>query len=359
MDGYEATRIVFSRIQNLDPENASKIMGLLLIQDHGEKEMIRLAFGPEALVHSVIVKARKDLGLPSNSPSTPSTPSSPSPFLSTSNPVPISRQNSTTSRLLNTTGISLPPALSIPNPSSAPSWPNALSELQNPDDLMSPNNLVVVGGSNSSLNYGNSASDPIDEFQLQDQLSFLNDGSSPTLVNKNPDLFYPQSDLSSSPTGAGGGGSDSTLFPSYGWGGGSVHRRSCSVNDACLVSEDPNCGLGWKPCLYFARGYCKNGTSCRFLHGDSDGAALVGSPSKIEMMDQCHELLRSKASQQQRLAAASQLMASSFPYSPKCMNLLLQQQQNDSQRYNNKFSIMGFDCFGPVFSLIVIIVFDV
>nr|KYP67977.1 Zinc finger CCCH domain-containing protein 46 [Cajanus cajan] len=230
MDGYEATRIVFSRIQNLDPENASKIMGMLLLQDHGEKEMIRLAFGPEALVHSVIVKARKELGLPSNSPPTPSTPPSPSPFLF--------RQNSTSSSRLN---------------------------------------------------------------------------------------------LSSSPTSA----ADPSLFPSYGWGG-SLHRRSCSVNDACLGSEDPNSGLGWKPCLYFARGYCKNGTSCRFLHGglgDGDGSAMVGSPSKIEMMEQCHELLRSKSAQQQRLAAASQLMAnSSFPYSPKCMNLLLQQQQNDTQR---------------------------
>ncbi|KAI4333059.1 hypothetical protein L6164_017912 [Bauhinia variegata] len=339
MDGYEATRIVFSRIQNMDPENASKIMGLLLIQDHGGKEMIRLAFGPEALVHSVIVKARKDLGLPSNSPSTPSTPSSPSPFLS-SNPVPISRQNSTSSRLLNTGGVNLPPALSIPNPSSAnsASWAT-LSDLQNPEDLMSPNNLVV-GSSASTINsssslpfYGNGGSDPIDEFQLQDQLSFLNDGS-PTLGPKNSDLFYPPSDLSSSPTGGGG---DPTLFPSYGWGG-SLHRRSYSVNDACLGSEDPNSGLGWKPCLYFARGYCKNGTSCRFLHGgmaDSDSAAMVGSPSKIEMMDQCHELLRSKTAQaqQQRLAATSQLMASSsFPYSPKCVNFLLQQQQNDTQR---------------------------
>ncbi|XP_059277178.1 uncharacterized protein LOC132031289 isoform X2 [Lycium ferocissimum] len=34
MDAYEATKIVFQRIQNLDPENASKIMGILLIQDH-------------------------------------------------------------------------------------------------------------------------------------------------------------------------------------------------------------------------------------------------------------------------------------------------------------------------------------
>ena len=333
MDGYEATRIVFSRIQSLDPENASKIMGLLLIQDHGEKEMIRLAFGPEALVHSVIVKARKDLGLPSNSPPTPSTPPSPSPFLSnSSNPVPISRQNSTSSRLA---GINLPPSLTIPNPSSSSASWGAISELQNPEDLMSPNNLVVGSSTTSSSSlpfYANGGSDPIDEFQLQDQLSFLNDGS-PTLGGrKNPDLFYPHSDMASSPTG----GADPTLFPSYGWGG-SLHRRSCSVNDACLGSEDPNSGFGWKPCLYFARGYCKNGTSCRFLHGglgDADGAAMVGSPSKIEMMEQCHELIRSKTAQQQRLAAASQLMASSsFPYSPKCMNFLLQQQQNDTQRY--------------------------
>ena len=101
MDSYEATRVVFSRIQNLDPENASKIMGLLLLQDHGEKELIRLAFGPEALVHSVILKARKELGLPSNSPHTTSTLPSPSPYLS--------KQNSTSSRLS---------ALTIPNPSA-------------------------------------------------------------------------------------------------------------------------------------------------------------------------------------------------------------------------------------------------
>lgn len=334
MDGYEATRIVFSRIQNLDPENASKIMGLLLIQDHGEKEMIRLAFGPEAIVHSVILKARKDLGLTSNSPSAPSTPSSPSPFLS------VSRQSTSSpnNRLLG--GINLPPPpLSIPNHSSSNSASSAtwaaLSELQNPEDLISPNNLAVGSSSASSMNtsacslpfYGSAAPDVIDEFQLQDQLSFLNDGSP-----KNQDFFYAPSDLSSSPTGAG---SDPLLFPYW---GGSVHRRSYSVSDVCLGTEDPNSGFGWKPCLYFARGYCKNGTSCRFLHGglgDSVDAssAMVGSPSKIDMMDQCHEILRSKSAQQQRLAAASQLMASaSFPYSPKCMNMLLQQQQQQQQQ---------------------------
>lgn len=284
MDGYEATKMVFSRIKSMDPENASNIMGLLLSKEHGEKEMIRLALSPESLIHSVIFKARKELGLPcsNNSPPTPSS-TSPSP-----SPNFLSRQNSSTSSRLSS-GFNLPPSLTIPNPSwGATTTTMSMSDqFQNHDD-----------------------SDPIDDFQLQDQLSFLNDGSD----------------------------------PSYGWGGNSsLHRRSCSVNDAYLAgSEDPSAGLGWKPCLYFARGYCKNGTSCRFLHGDASAAAaaIVGSPNKIEnMMDQYHhELLRSKSSHQQRFAAAaaaSQLMASnSFLCSPKGMNFLLQQQQNqnDTQR---------------------------
>ncbi|KAL1559572.1 zinc finger CCCH domain-containing protein 53-like [Salvia divinorum] len=63
MHAYEATKIVFQRIQSLEPENASKIMGFLLIQDVGEKEMIRLAFGPESLIQSVIIQAKIELSL--------------------------------------------------------------------------------------------------------------------------------------------------------------------------------------------------------------------------------------------------------------------------------------------------------
>ncbi|KAM1016291.1 hypothetical protein ACFX15_045142 [Malus domestica] len=65
----------------------------------------------------------------------------------------------------------------------------------------------------------------------------------------------------------------------------------------------------------------------------------------MEMMD--HEApLRSKTAQQQRLAAASQLMAASvnsFPYSSKCMNFVLQQQQTDSQRAAAAALMMGDD----------------
>lgn len=392
MDAYEATKVVFQRIQSLDPENASKIMGLLLIQDHGEKEMIRLAFGPESLLQSVIVKTKIELGL---SPNSPSTPSSPSPF-GNSVSIPFSRQNSSSSassaRLLG--GVNLPSPLSINTQSSTTSsWAtSSFSDFQSPEGLVSPSptaNGVSAFTSASLSSSMNSAAPPfyagagevdlIDEFQLQDQLSFLNDGS-PTLGPKSPDIFYPhQQDLASSPNG------DSVLFSSYGgggagWGGGGSvngfpHRRSCSVSDICLGSDDPNGGFGWKPCLYYARGYCKNGNSCRFLHGSggevgSDGAAaaMVGSPSKFEMMEQCQELLRSKSSQQQRLAAASQLMASSnFPYSPvsanKCMNFLLQQQhlQAESPRHVPYIKILTFTCFLACSNLVhdyVIIIYD-
>ncbi|KAF8395800.1 hypothetical protein HHK36_019754 [Tetracentron sinense] len=374
MDAYEATRIVFSRIQSLDPENASKIMGLLLIQDHGEKEMIRLAFGPEALVHSVVLKARKDLGLSSNTSSTPSTPSSPSPFLSNgsnSNPISISRQNSS-SRMIGG-GFNLP----TPSSCSSSSWaPSAFSDLQTPDDLISPSSSsasyaaaamngiknMVVGSSSSLLTTSSSpfysnGSDLIDEYQLQDQLSFLNE-SSPNLIPKNADLFYPQPEPATSPNGNG----DAILFPSYGatnWGAsinGHPHRRSCSVTDIGLGSEDAASGVGgWKPCLYFARGYCKNGTSCRFFHGgpsdSGDATSIVGSPGKLDIVEQCQELLRSKTtSQHQRLAAVSQLMAStSFPYNAasasKCMNFLLQQQQNETQRAAAANLMMNEDVF--------------
>ncbi|KAJ6844168.1 putative zinc finger CCCH domain-containing protein 53 [Iris pallida] len=263
MDAYEATRVVFSRIQALDPENAAKIMGLLLIQDHGEKEMIRLAFGSETLLHTVILKARKELGLQL----------SPSRFAF---PHP-------------------PPPLTITSPSWAPPAPSP-DHLS--DDLLSP--AAYNGG------------------DLADDLSFLNDP-------------YQQE--------PGGGG-----WPHH------HHRsRSCSVADLCLGPEAAGPGFGWKPCLYFARGYCKNGTSCRFLHGLPDeaaAAAAAGKPdptSGIAMEQHCqeqlHQLLRSKS---QRLTAAS---AGAFPYSPtgsmtsvplspsssKCMSFLLQ-QQNDSQR---------------------------
>lgn len=200
MDSYEATRMVFSRIQNLDPENASKIIGYLLLQDHGDKEMIRLAFGPEALIHSLIFKAKTHLGLPPPSP----------PF----------------------------------------------------------SYAGVVNGGTKSLHgvAGDDNGGFVDDFQFQDHVSdYLARG--------------------------GGGYADSSL-----------HRRSLSVPGLCFTGED------LKPCLYFARGFCKNGSKCKFIHGDHCAE---------NELEHCQELLRSKSFQQAAATVtASQFMAggASLPY---------------------------------------------
>lgn len=393
MDPYEATKVVFSRVQSLDPANASKIMGLLLVQDHGEKEMIRLAFGPENLLHSVVVKARQELGIFPNTPSTPSTPS-PSPFLpnpnNTNNNNIFSRQtSSSSSRFLKIpTSLTLPTLVS-PSSTSSPSWGTSVFPdfNQNPDDLISPmssssanNNTTSFGtmsstttttttnsstlnpstppfyatsARNSSLGI-NGVSELMDDVQLQEQLSFLNENS-PTLRPKSTDLYFPHAELElGGGVGVGVGdfnhhGVSRTTSSAWGENGnGLPHRRSCSVSDISMASllDDPASGLGWKPCVYYARGFCKNGSSCRFVHGggmlsESEAAALVGSPSKLDMMEHCHELLRSKSMQQQKLLAAAMASASasssasaaSFPYSlNKGLSLFAQQQQNDSPR---------------------------
>ncbi|XP_057541034.1 zinc finger CCCH domain-containing protein 53-like [Amaranthus tricolor] len=388
MDPYEATKVVFSKVQSLDPANASKIMGLLLVQDHGEKEMIRLAFGPENLLHSVVVKARQELGIFPNTPCTPSTPSSPSPFLpnNTNNNNIFSRQtSSSSSRFLKIpTSLALP-TLASPSSTSSPSWGTSVFPdfNQKSDDLISPissssanNNSSSFGTMSSTTTTANSStlnpstppfyatstrnsslgingvSELMDDVQLQEHLSFLNENS-PTLRPKSTDLYFPHAELE-----LGGGVSDfnhhgvpRTASSAWGENGnGLPHRRSCSVSDISMASllDDPASGLGWKPCVYYARGFCKNGSSCRFVHGggmlsESEAAALVGSPSKLEMMEHCHELLRSKSMQQQKLLAAaiasasasasSSASAASFPYSlNKGLSLFAQQQQNDSPR---------------------------
>ena len=55
MNFTESMNVVHNRIQQLEPENASKIIGyLLLMQEHGDRDMIRLAFCPDSVMRSMI-----------------------------------------------------------------------------------------------------------------------------------------------------------------------------------------------------------------------------------------------------------------------------------------------------------------
>lgn len=318
MDSNEATNLVFSRIQSLEPDNATKIMGYLLLKDYGEKEMIRFALGPDTLLRNLIFEAKTQLGLPTKSPSTPS-----SPFLPISRPNPLSlsssritnnafdfkNSSSLSSNTCPLSGFSVSRRLNNP-PVSSSSFPSYASVLNRSSDSGS-GYLSSPKVSSSSTGY-NSSSVTHDEYLLQNDLSFLNDSK--------VDLYGSRVDFASNP--------DTNC--------NNLHNpNNYSVPGTLLGAEDLNSGFGWKPCLYFARGFCKNGSSCRFLHEGSttDGAAIVGSPiNNLKELEQCQELLRLKsAAQRQKPGSESPFeTGTSFPYK-NCLNFLMQQEV-DNQR---------------------------
>ncbi|XP_021316404.1 zinc finger CCCH domain-containing protein 53 isoform X2 [Sorghum bicolor] len=231
MDAWEATKVVFDRVRELDPENASRMMGLLLIQDNSDKELIRLAFGPDHLLHAFVATARAELAA-NGKPASP-----PSPVLG-----PLQ---------------------------TGPPW-----------GLPSPG---------AGADHHHHQHSPFADHQLG------YDGAA-------ADAFYADDYDVWSPAGG-------------------AHCRSFSLSDAEAAAAS------WRPCMYYARGYCKNGSSCRFLHGVPEDDA-----AEREMA-----VMRAKA-----LAAAPppQLMASAYPFSPSpkgagvSLSFLLQQhqQQSDTQR---------------------------
>ncbi|CAA0833489.1 RNA-binding (RRM/RBD/RNP motifs) family protein [Striga hermonthica] len=277
MDAYEATKTVMSRIQALDPENSSKIMGYILIQDQGEKEMIRLAFSPDPLLLSYIGQAKARLGLSPNSPS--------------SNPPP---------------------------PFSRPAVPSSPFLQHSPRGLVVPNS----GGfhlsnppSPAAGAFPRSRAWPDDEFGYDYRFPFID----------NP--------AAADPVMSPGGRSDSLVFP-YGEdaaGGSSspqphpFHKRSYSVNDAAFISEG---GL-WRPCMNFTRGFGKNGGESKFLQGESGGGVDpvdLGSPGKS--VSGFEELLRLKALQQQRFAFMASGGHRPFSYN-KCMDAINENPRSD------------------------------
>ena len=339
MASYEATNIIFTKVKNLDPENASKIIGYILIQDLAEKDLVCLAFGPDNLLHSLVLRAKIHLGLCSNTSSSPSpsTPSSPSPL----NPIARPSNSSSNSNPFSQSSPRIPNGFDFKNPSSpsSNSWP--LSGFSN-NPISSPKSSSILSYENIRTGSfpvplqhhkdgggGDAASsgELIDEHQLSDYLSFLNESS----YSRGEDLVDPRLEF-------GHGVPD--WAHSANNGDAHFHRRSYSASEVSFGTEDSGLGIGYKPCLYFARGFCKNGSNCKFVHGGFGDAvdpsgAIVGSPSKFEGFEQHEEMMRLKAvQQQQRIAAASQLMAGVSPSSVcnKYMHFLLQ-QQNDPQRY--------------------------
>ncbi|MED6181468.1 hypothetical protein PIB30_019543 [Stylosanthes scabra] len=322
MGSFEATNVVVARINKLDPENASKIIGHILFNLQ-EPDLVRLASTPDYVLHNLVLRIKNHLGLSSSSSS--SSPSSPSSTTFTNHLPPRHATTSaaTTPNIINNNN----------NPFSRfNAGNNLLSGL--PNNPISPNSSFSVsrdsiyGGSMSKSNLslsprvrsdvvGGGGDSFVDEQEMGDYLSFLNE----SLNNKdNEDAVDPiRLDLGH---GAVNNNGDGHFF----------HRRSYSASDAFFgVPDEEEVGIGYKPCLYFARGFCKNGTNCSFVHHHDavDNGAIVDSPT----MEEHEALLRLKAAHHQRLMAASQLMAAGAAPTPldKYINFPML-RRNDPQR---------------------------
>ncbi|XP_017245134.1 zinc finger CCCH domain-containing protein 18 isoform X2 [Daucus carota subsp. sativus] len=237
MDFTDSTKVVFNRIQKLEPENVSKIVGYLLLQDHGEREMIRLAFSPDNVLLSLIDKAKT--GLLSNSVASLS--ASP-PQMS---PVPISE--------VPLQFTPFPPSQSFSSLSSAIRVLNPYWDPQISAEQMALRNLeyVPVGYSES----------PPDDYRFQNQLQFFSLEDQMDVGNSN------QSDASGS------------YYLPKAAVGPRASRRSPSMPEFPV-----------KVCHYFSKGFCKHGSNCRYFHShlipESFGQMFNPSTNEITNEDQ-------------------------------------------------------------------------
>jgi hypothetical protein len=88
--------------------------------------------------------------------------------------------------------------------------------------------------------------------------------------------YFPHEDLNHRLAARLGSGS----FPKMGGSGydGLGLSRSLDTGSLNLPNLDvgyPN-GHGWKPCMYYARGFCKHGASCKFLHSPGSSPRMGG-----------------------------------------------------------------------------------
>jgi hypothetical protein len=214
-----ATRIVYGRVQALEPETGSKIMLHLLLQEHGEREMLRLALGSNVLMQSIVKKAKKELGLEDGRGAGTMLPQQ-----------------------------QRPAPLYIPDHEFGSSFSNVLS---------SPSLAALQQQQQQQMFLQ-------EQLPLHDHLSLLSDAvDQQNSLRVHSEFYYPE-------TYAFLNSSKELL-----------HSRSSSSRASPIVdsSSPPDLGptLAWKPCLYFARGYCKHGSSCRFLHGPMRESS--GSPA--------------------------------------------------------------------------------
>jgi len=255
----ECTRIVHNRISRIDPENVRKIIGFLLLHDHGDQEMARLALGPDHYMLQVVHLVKTELHLIAlrSMPLSMLTPDTP---LALPSPPPPSPPLSTSLSM----GGFVPFALSRNRlfPSS-PSTPQQLTDKPTPDFI--------------TLSY----TDSMYELQNPAQFFSLDDHVEP-----------PNSGLS---------GYDCSYVDHAGLVN-NLSTRTTARHYSTVPEYHP------KICHYYNKGYCKHGYGCRYLHtnpifesvsqvynGNSVNEDHVFRPGSLEKLEfEIVELLKSR-----------------------------------------------------------------
>ncbi|XP_054791968.1 zinc finger CCCH domain-containing protein 18-like isoform X2 [Prosopis cineraria] len=232
MDISEYTRIVLDKIQKFDPENATKIIGYLLLHDLGEQELAKLASCPDHMIREIAFKAKTELqNLAAKSAILSSSP-------------PMNPQQV----------ISHLPIIS-PRATAPPSF-------QVPPNFWEPQSANSINPEFMSMGY----MDSIPELQKQTQLLCA--------------------ETRMDPASSGSAGIANDYF--------SLDASNVNLNGKSGrrfgLSEFPV-----KTCHYFNKGYCKHGSSCRYYHGQvapesfshmngngDDQGGLPGSLAQLE-----------------------------------------------------------------------------
>lgn len=237
MDIPTSTKIVYDRILSLEPDLVNKIIGYLLLQDDADREMIRFAFGPDHLIHSLIAKAKHSLNLISN-------PVASAPISPPNGEVPVQFTP-------------IPPA--PPRSFSSPATFRIAPPYWDPLVIEQPvHNMDFIPPSYSHL-----VSDDY-RFHSQPQLLGLEDqfeNVNPGVHDYSNNYFYPEATLGTVTTRSS--------------------RRSPSLPEFPL-----------KVCHYFHKGYCKHGSNCRYYHGQPapDSFSQIFSPNSNDAINDDHFL---------------------------------------------------------------------
>lgn len=258
MDLSDATRILLHRIEKLEPELATKIIGCILIQDHGGRDMIRLAYAPEQFLENLVHKTKLQLGSLSKTPVSPSLSS------------PITSNHSQVSDVsLNYMPFSTNDSGPYLSSSTFRGPQASYWDLQQP---LAPEQQPIM--SSDFQSYGESI---VEDLYLQNQAQFMwyddqLEAANAGAGNFHADHYYPDAAL-----------------------GNLRRRRSPSLSD-----------LPTKTCHYFNKGFCKHGSNCRYIHGQDTFPSLfnpnelacddhIFSPGSLEKLElEISELLISR-----------------------------------------------------------------